>query len=100
MTPTHVVLRPVEAGGKRVPGEMVDARTWCHVEFFVESRRLRPVMAGEEGVECDCGRLFASVDQAADHCGPPVAIEVSPPPAATATPATRPPAFPGGKPRR
>lgn len=71
MTPTHVVLRPLDAGGKRVPGEMVDARTWRHVEYFVESRRLRPVMAGEEGVECDCGRLFNTLDQAAGHCQSP-----------------------------
>ena len=102
MSPTHVVLRSLDAGGKRVPGEMVDAREWRHVEYFVESRRLRPVMAGETGVECECGRLWTSIDQAVAHCGDPATIDTTPAEAATpvsaaTVPASRPPLPDGGK---
>lgn len=68
MNPTHVVLRPIEAGAKRIPGEMVDARAWRHVEYFCETRRLRPVMVGEHAVPCGCGRMWLDATMAANHC--------------------------------
>jgi hypothetical protein len=56
---THVVLRVTrDTGGKRLPGELVDAREWPLTAKLVDQRRIAPVPPGIVPVRTVDGRWW------------------------------------------